>query len=98
PERSDRGPQSVDARELARWIDVLPREQESHEIGRAHWFDLRAEPIERVAMNARKETAIAPLERRRPSKSASQNRAFRFEREERGGPVRLSDRTRSPAR
>jgi hypothetical protein len=58
--RHDR-PQPVDPGHPMRSLDVLPREQESHEIRRADRLDLRPQPIERVAMNPRQQTPIAPL-------------------------------------
>src|SRR2546430_1846173 len=47
---------------LAR-LDVLPREEEAHEIGRAHRLDLAAEPVERAPVDASQEASIAPLDR-----------------------------------
>ena len=46
----------------ARRLDVLPGEQEAHEIGRADRLDLGAQPVERVAMDARQQAAVAPFE------------------------------------
>ena len=48
------------------------REQEAHEVGRADRLDLRAQAVERVAMDAREQRAVAPLE-----SSASDRRARR---------------------
>ena len=45
-------------------VDVLPREQEAHEVGRADRLDLRAQAVQRVAMDAREQRAVAPFERR----------------------------------
>ena len=45
-------------------VDVLPREQEPHEVGGADRLDLRAQAIERVAVDARQQPPIAPFERR----------------------------------
>ena len=58
--RHDR-PQAIDPGHPMPPLDVLPCEQESHEIRRADRLDLRTEPIERVAMNPRQQTPIAPL-------------------------------------
>src|SRR5690348_17491429 len=44
-----------------RRCDVLPGEEEAHEIRGVNRLDLRAQSIERVAMNARQQAAIAPL-------------------------------------
>ena len=38
-------------------VHVLPLEQEPHEVGRTHRLDLRAQPVERVAMDAREQRA-----------------------------------------
>ena len=43
-------------------LDVLPREQEPHEVARAHRRDFGAQAIQRVAMDARQEPAVAPLQ------------------------------------
>ena len=45
----------------ARVADVLPFELEPHEIRWADRLDLRSQSIERVAMNAGEEPAIAPF-------------------------------------
>ena len=42
--------------------DVLPREEEAHEVRRADGLDLRAQAIEGVAMDAREQSAVAPLD------------------------------------
>jgi len=41
---------------------VLPVQEETHEIGGADRLDLGAQPVERVAVNARQEPAVAPFE------------------------------------
>ena len=64
-ERADDRPQSIEPGQPRRWLDVLPGEQKPHEIGRADRLDLGAQPVERVAMNAREQPAIAPFELRR---------------------------------
>ena len=43
-------------------VDVLPGEQEAHEVGGADRLDLRAQAIERVAMDAREQTTVAPFD------------------------------------
>ena len=60
-ERFEHRSQPVHAGEAARWGDVLPREQEAHEIGGADRFDLGAEPVERVAVDPRQQPAVAPF-------------------------------------
>ena len=46
---------------LAPLVHVLPREEEPHEVGGADRLDLRPEPVQRVAVNAREQRAIAPF-------------------------------------
>ena len=41
---------------------MLPVQQEAHEFRRRHRLDLRAQPVQRVAMNARKQSPVAPFE------------------------------------
>ena len=50
-------------RSADRRIDVLPAEEEAHEVRRADRLDLGAEPVQRVAMDAREQRPIAPFER-----------------------------------
>jgi hypothetical protein len=50
---------------------MLPIEEEPHEIGRRDRFDLRAQPIEGVPVNAREQPTIAPLHFRRIGRSRS---------------------------
>ncbi len=42
-------------------VEVMPREQEAHEVGRVDRLDLGAQPVQRVAVDARQQRAIAPL-------------------------------------
>ena len=42
-------------------IEVMPCEQEAHEVGRVDRLDLGAQPVQRVAVDARQQRAIAPL-------------------------------------
>ena len=51
-------------------VDVLPREQEPHEVGGADRLDLRAQPVQRVAMDAREQPAVAPLEVKREPRTS----------------------------
>ena len=53
--------QAVDSGQPVGGVDVLPRE-EAHEVGGAHRFDLRAQPVQRVTVNAREQGAVAPFE------------------------------------
>ena len=55
------GAQSVEAGQAARRRDVLPREQEAHEVGRADRLDLGAQAVQRVAMDPRQQPAVAPF-------------------------------------
>jgi hypothetical protein len=41
---------------------VLPVQEEAHEVGRAHRLDLRAQAVQRVAVDAREEPPIAPFD------------------------------------
>src|SRR3954469_624041 len=43
--------------------DVLPVQEEAHEIRRGDRFDLSTQPIDRVTVDAREEPPIAPFER-----------------------------------
>ena len=60
-ERRDRFAQPVDAGQAIGGIDVLPLEEEAHEIGGADRLDLGAQAVDGVAMDARKQRAIAPF-------------------------------------
>ena len=44
--------------------DALPPQQEPHEVRRRDRLDLLAQPVERVAMDAGEQTALAPLQLR----------------------------------
>jgi hypothetical protein len=55
--------QPVDPGQPIGRVDVLPLEKEAHEVGRAHRLDLGAQPVHRVAMNAREQRPIAPFGR-----------------------------------
>jgi len=55
--------EAVDAAQPMRGVHVLPREQEPHEIRRADRLDFRAQPVERVAMDAGQQPPVAPLNR-----------------------------------
>ena len=43
-------------------VDVLPGEEEAHEVGGGDRLDLGAQAVQRVAMDAREQSAIAPLQ------------------------------------
>jgi MFS family permease len=58
----DGGGEAFDTAQLVFRGDVLPMEQEAQEIRRAHRLDLRAQPVQRIAMDARKEPSVAPLQ------------------------------------
>src|SRR6266851_303894 len=80
-------------RDAARFLShVLPQEEESREAGDVHRLDFGAEAVERVSMDAREQSAIAPLVR--SLECAAQNRTLRFEREERGVRFRFGDSQR----
>ena len=64
--------------------DVLPVQEEAHEIGGADRLDLGAQPVKRVAVDARQEPAVAPFELGRAGgEPAAQQFAFVFQREQR---------------
>ena len=42
--------------------DALPLEQEAHEVARRHRLDLLAQPVHGVAMDAREQAPLAPLD------------------------------------
>ena len=63
-EQRDDGAEAVDAGQTAALVHVLPREQKAHEVGGVHRLDFRAQAIERVAMDARQQRTVAPLDRR----------------------------------
>src|SRR3569623_720814 len=68
----------------ARLAEVLPAQQEAHEVGRTDRFDLAAELLHGVTMNAREQAAFAPLDLLRAAGIAAlQYVAFLFERGER---------------
>ena len=46
-------------------FDVLPSEQEAHAVGGADRLDVRAQAVQRVAMNPRQQRTIAPFDERR---------------------------------
>ena len=54
--------QAFDAAELILAGDMLPVEQEAQEVGGAHRLDLRAQAVQRVAMDACEEPPVAPFE------------------------------------
>src|SRR5262245_35480890 len=82
-------------------MDVLPDEEEPHEVGWADRFDLGAQAIQRVAVDAGEESAIAPFRAdhrldawRRRRKASTQHRTFGFERQQRGLGVVLANAER----
>ena len=79
----DHGANAAEAGQLRRRLDVLPREQEPHEVRLRDRLDLGAEALQRGAMNPREQPAIAPLffdpARRKP---AAQHHAIGLEREQ----------------
>src|SRR5918994_1838850 len=50
-------PQPVETAQLRRRLYVLPRKEKPHEVGGADRLDLRAEPVDGVAMNPRQQGA-----------------------------------------
>ena len=80
--RHDRA-QSVDSTEFLR--DVLPREKEPHEVGSADRLDFRAKAVERVSMDAREQTPVAPVA------ISAQHHALGFELQQRRFRLRFGD-------
>ena len=69
-------------------IHPLPGQQEPDEIRRAHRLDLRAEAVQRVAMDARQQPPLAPLELGRRvtvawGEAAAEHHSLRLQRDER---------------
>src|SRR2546426_10917069 len=59
---------------------MLPMQQEAHEVGRGDRLDLGAQAVQRVAMNAREQPAIAPFELARSGgKAAAQDSPSPFQ-------------------
>jgi hypothetical protein len=59
---------------------MLPMQQEAHEVGRGDRLDLGSQAVERVAVNAREQPAIAPFELGRSgSEAAAQDSPLRFQ-------------------
>src|SRR4029077_12325456 len=72
--------QAIDARETMERIHAVPRQQESLKVCRGDRFDFSAEPIQRIAMDARQQATIAPFELVDAGETTAQNRAVGFER------------------
>ena len=62
--------QTVGPRQARALLDVLPREQEAHEVGRGDRLDLGPQAVERVAVDAGEERAVAPFHVRRARRPA----------------------------
>src|ERR1700674_594440 len=56
----DHALEALRAVQLLAGLDVLPGEEEAHEIGRAHGLDLAAEPVEGAPVDAREQAPVAP--------------------------------------
>src|SRR5947209_3376679 len=71
---------------------MLPGEEEAHEIGGSDRLDFSAQAIERVAVDAREESAIAPFGSKRASRErTAEDGAFGFEFQEGGVGVLFFD-------
>ncbi|MDL1863549.1 DDE-type integrase/transposase/recombinase [Betaproteobacteria bacterium PRO7] len=65
--------------------DALPFEEEVQEVARLDRLDLLPQPVHGVAMDAREQAAFAPFARaRRRREATAHDRAFGFERDQRG--------------
>ena len=58
---------------------LMPAEQEAHELRRRHRLDLGAQLVARVAVHARQQAAVAPLGGACGGERAAHHRAFGFE-------------------
>ena len=83
---------AIRPRETVRWVHVLPDEEEAHEVGRRDRLDLRAQAIQRVAVDSRQQRSIAPLIRL--TERSPEHDAVGFERDERRFDVGLFDAER----
>ena len=59
--------------------DVLPREEEAHEVGGGNRLDLGAQAVQRVAMDACEQPAVAPFQFSAILECPAENHAFGFE-------------------
>ena len=77
--------------------DVLPAEQEAQEVARRDRLDLRAQPLDRVAMDARQQAALAPFVLGRAGReAAAHGEAFGLQGREAGGDRRDRAARRAP--
>ena len=85
-ELADDGVERSRALDLGVGRDPLPAEQEAQEVAGRHGFDLRPQPLDRVAVDARQQPALAPfVDRRVRREAAAQGKAFGLERRQRRG-------------
>ena len=100
---------AIQSVQLRARCQVLPAEQEPHEVGGRNRLDFTSQPIDRQPVNARQHPAIAPFDflRRIPrSEAATQYLPFTFELREpgiyelatQGQPLRERRRSRWPNR
>ena len=69
---------------------VLPPEQEAHEVCRRHRFDFVAQPLHRVAVDAREQAPVAPFGGLgHAGELPAHGEAFRLEREQRATDMRF---------
>jgi hypothetical protein len=62
-ELTDDPERSVGAMQARSRRDVVPGEEESHQIGRGYRFDFASQPAERPAVDSREEPPVAPFDR-----------------------------------
>ena len=93
-ERRQHAAKAVDAGQVVRLGDAVPDEQKALEIGRRDRLDFGAQPVERVAMDARQQPAVAPFDIGRAAEAAAQHDTFGLEGEERRVGVGPGDRHR----
>ena len=87
-ELADDGREALQSSGPVLGIHPLPGEQEPHEIRWAHRLDLRAEAVERVAVDPRQQPPLAPLQLDRGvavarTEAAAEHHSLRLQRDER---------------
>ena len=71
-------PEPVDAGQALRGIGVLPDEKKTLKIGNTDRLDFPAQTIERIPVDAREQTTVAPFELLCAAEAPAQDDAFAF--------------------
>jgi hypothetical protein len=77
--------------------ELVPAEQEAHELRRRHRLELGAQLVARAAVDAREQAAVAPFGRVRGGEGAAHHRAFGFELQQRGSTASAPSPAARPA-